>query len=639
VDTLISTIRSAALCVALGIAGLSASMHAEAQTLRVTAANASNSSTYDVTFAGSGGFITPLNTDQNLHVSLRSLVFIPNTATGKIDLLVADTSRGEIVRYADAKGRSTRVWIASSGGPANPDGLSVDGEGNLFVVTSAPSNRKPAQLWVFPSDKSLPSGAGFLAPRLIDESFGGRTVKGLEESLIARASSGASGAGDLLLLASEPSLLLVYPAAGVQGVINGGGPISPVRTLLSGAQFPSGVAPGGMDFWPVDNSLLITTANGTVLRYSFTANSATRGPDFAIGLGNGKFKVKTGREAGIPLAFVANNNGGQILKFGAPSANGGGNSPLAIVTSGVQRPQGLAASNLDSTSAANCLESAGGCDVLGGVIRHSVSGLPSVTGYLIEDTCVVEIDPRIAEFGSCTGHNLPVAQVCAGYGTTVIPDYMCGASGNSGAGFALVKSTSNSLSAAKGALIENSGYAENVLIGPNNPPCPQTVLGWAPTADEGTIVEGNLMVEMTSGCGSSHSFSRGLSVWGVGLELDEGALPGTNPADARVRFAIAKYDALSNTIALASIEAAFRTTLTTCLDESRRIFDRAKYPQAAGQLLTCDALVAANESAFTGTSLNPNPSGEVRGRLANLYLQINTRIWGNTAPSTWPPAP
>ena len=58
-----------------------------------------------------------------------------------------------------------------------------------------------------------------------------------------------------------------------------------------------------MDFWPVDSSLLITTANGTVLRYSFTATSAMRGPDFATGLGNGKFKVKTGVEASAAVCI------------------------------------------------------------------------------------------------------------------------------------------------------------------------------------------------------------------------------------------------------------------------------------------------------------------------------------------------
>jgi hypothetical protein len=56
-------------------------------------------------------------------------------------------------------------------------------------------------------------------------------------------------------------------------------------------------------------------------------------------------------------------------------------------------------------------------------------------------------------------------------------------------------------------------------------------------------------------------------------------------------------------------------------------------------LLICDALVAANESAFSASSINPNPSGEIRGRFANLYLTINTRILGNPALGAWPPPP
>ena len=65
---------------------------AHAQAIRVTAANASNGRVYDVVFAGSGGTIEVLNNDANQHVSLRSLVFVPNTQTGKIDLLVSDAS-------------------------------------------------------------------------------------------------------------------------------------------------------------------------------------------------------------------------------------------------------------------------------------------------------------------------------------------------------------------------------------------------------------------------------------------------------------------------------------------------------------------------------------------------------------------
>jgi hypothetical protein len=622
---------------AIGLTALLVSASVHAQALRVTAANAANSSVYDVNFAGSGGTITTLNTDQNQHVSFRSLVFIANTLTGKIDLLVADTSSGEIVRYANASGAATPVWSTAVGpGPRYPDGLSVDGEGNLFVVSSASGSPKRAELWVFPRDGTVAAGAAFLAPRLIDRSFGGVAVQILEESLVADTTSAAANAGDLVVLASSPARVLVYSAANVQGVLNGSPPISPSRTLISGTQFPTGVSPGGMDFWPLDNSLLITTAAGTVLRYSFTATTATRRPDFATGLGNGKFKVKTGLQTGVAYAFVANNNGGQILKFGAPPAQGGSNPPLATVTTGVQRPQGLAASNLAATSAAACLQSAGGCNVLGNVLEHTVSGVQSLAGYVIEDVCVVQADPRIAQFGTCTGHSLPVAQVCAGYGTTVIPDYLCGGSGNSGSAFALIKSQTNSLNTAKGALIANEAFSEGVLTG-SNAPCPQTVLGWAPTADEGSIVEGNNMLELTGACGSSRGFSRGLSVWGVGLKLNEAALPGKNAVDSLVKFAAGKYENLQSTIALASIQPTFKTSLSACISSSRADFDRKKYADAATALVNCDALVAANESAFSATSFNPNPSGETRGRLANLYLTIDSRILGNAPLAAWPP--
>jgi len=257
-------------------------------------------------------------------------------------------------------------------------------------------------------------------------------------------------------------------------------------------------------------------------------------------------------------------------------------------------------------------------------------------GYVIEDVCIVQKDPRITQFGSCTGHSLSVAQVCAGFGNTVIPDTMCGGSGASGSSFALIKSTTNSLNTAKGALIDNEAFTEGVLSGAN-PPCPKTVLGWAPTAGEGTVVEGDAMLEATSGCGTAKALTRGLSLWGIGLVLNENALPGKNLADARIRFAATKYDALSSTIALASIETTLRSNLVACLATSRTFFDRKKYANAATQVVACDGLVAANEGAFTGTVANPNPSGEIRGRIANLYLTIKSRILGEAALGVWPP--
>jgi len=621
----------------LAIVAFLAVATAHAQSLRVTAANASNNQVYDVTFVGSGGSTTVLNTDQNLYTSLRSLVFIPNAQAGTVDLLVADTLKGSIIRYAGAAGAATTIWSTSQGpGPQFPDGLSVDSDGDLFVVSTGSGTSKPEQLWVLPHDPSLPLGAGFLAPRLIDATFGGVAVQSLEDTLVARTTSAAANAGDLLLLASAPDTVFVYSAASVQSVIAGGPPISPTTELLTASQFPAGVDLGGMDFWPADNSLLITTSGGTILRYAFAGGSASQLPNFSSGLGNGKFKIKTGIQNGTPYAFVANNNGGDILEFGAPPTAGGPNPPLATVTSGVEHPQGLATTNLQYTASGNCLESAGGCDLMGKVLKHAIQDVPNLAGFLIEDICVVPVDPRIAQYGTCTGHSLSVGQVCAGYGNTVIPDYLCGGSGSTGAGFALIKSTTNSDNQLAGALVANDADSSTVLPG-NNPPCPQTVLAWAPLAGEGTVVEGNNLVEMTGTCGTSGAGTRQLSLWGLGLTVNMAALPGNNTRSKWMGFANSKYGTLDATISAAVIDPTFESTLLTCINDSQTVFNKHQFAAAASQLLTCDSLVAGSPGSFTATAANPNPSGDVRGRLANLYMTINTRLLGNPPAHAWPP--
>jgi len=630
-------IKAHSICLALAIAASLVVATAHAQSLRVTAANASNDQVYDVTFVGAGGNTTVLNTDQNLYSSFRSLVFIPNVQSGTVDLLVADTLKGEIVRYPDASGTGTVIWSTSQGpGPVYPDGLSVSPGGDLFVVSSGTGTSKPQQLWVFPHDPSQPLGAGFLAPLLVDDGFGGVPVQSLEDTLVAPTTSAAAQAGDLLVLASNPDTVFVYSAASVQSVIAGGPPVSPTAELLTASRFPAGAALGGMAFWPPDASLLITTSDGAILRYAFTGGTATSLPDFSSGLGNGKFKIKTGIENGVPFAFVANNNGGDILKFGAPPPGGGPNPPLATVTTGVEHPQGLAATNLKSAASSTCLQNAGGCDLLGNVLKHSIEDVPTLAGRLIEDICVVPVDPRIAQYGTCTGHTLQVGQVCAGYGNTVIPDYLCGGSGNSGSGFALVKSLTSSDNQLTGAYVASDADSTTVLPG-TNPPCPQTVLAWAPLAGEGSVVEGNNFVEMTGTCGTSGAGTRQLSLWGLGLVVNVTALPGSNIRKKLTNFATSKYGTLESTISAASVDPTFEASLLNCINVSQTAFNKNQFASAASQLLTCDSLVAGSPGSFSATTANPNPAGEIRGRLANLYMTINTRILGNPPAGAWPP--
>lgn len=627
------------LRLALGPVMLLAAAGAHAQAVRVIAANSSNSSIYEVNFSGSGGTITRLNTDQSVHVSLRSLVLVPNVTTGQIDLLVADAARGTILRYAGATGVAEVIWSPSNGvatpsegaGPLHPDGLSVDSDGNLFVLSSAPGSSTPPDVWVLPHSASGPLPDSFGLPRLVDGDFGGMPVQLLEESLVARSPTGMTAGGDLLVLASDPATVFLYRAADVRRVLQGMGEINPT-VLIPATRFPTNAQPGGMDFWPLDNSLLITTGDGRILRF---ASATTQLPDFASQLGNGKFKVKTGREHGVALAVVADNNGGDILKFGAPPPTGP-NPPLAIVTSGVQSPQGLTVSSIASVAASSCLESAGGCDILGRVLKHDVRA-PTALGAVIEEPCIVQTDPRIAQFGTCTGHTLVASNVCAGLPDVVIPDSLCGSSGTTGAGFALINTTTTTALNDQTDLVVNEAFSNDVLPDPFNPNCPTTVIGWAPKPGEGSVPEGNVLLDVTGGCGSSIGISRGLSIWAVGLALNEEALPGADTTTKLVNYSAIKYDALLQTISSATIDDKLRRKLLNCIANSRSKFDRGRFPDAVTGLLACDSLAVQNRSAFTGSTLNPNPFGDVRGRIANLYLTINTRLLGNPANSTWPP--
>jgi hypothetical protein len=405
--------------------------------------------------------------------------------------------------------------------------------------------------------------------------------------------------------------------------------------VLDFNSFPKREAPGGFDVWPYDGSLLITTGKGRVLRF---AGDGARLPDFAADLGNGKFKIRTGYESGAALAVVADNNGGDILKFGAPPSSGP-NVPLAIVTDGVQHPQGVVVSNVGVATASNCAKSAGGCNPLGNVLNHSIVSTSPATGTLAEEPCILQVDPRIAEFGTCKGHSLNVASVCEGYENIVIPDYLCGGSGVSGKGFALINTTTTGTINFLNALVENKANPE-ALLGVSTTPCPANVLGWAPKANEGVVVEGNVMLELTGACGSSRAFSRELSVWGVGLVLNMDALPGSDNSAKLYNFAASKYDAINAAIVSlsAQIEDQVEAKLVSCMAGSRGDFANGKYLNALSTLVACEQVVARYTTAFTGSVENRNPSGEIRGRIANLYLTINTRMLGNPANANWPPS-
>lgn len=704
--------RSRALRSLFAMTALIAAAVVHGQNINVTAANASNDAIYTVNFANES--IAVKNTDGGSLHSLRSLAFITNGVNNQLDLLAADNGGGEIVRYCadfDPTATSPKANTAGAvvfsnstqGGPANPDGLSVDSAGNLFLVNQGSGTSTTPQLWVLMQLSStcappIPAPS----PVLIDAASY-QPKQTLEETLIAGATIQAGAiqinAGDLLVLTSNPGLVLLYPGTNGQGPCTVLPPVNPCAsppqpiTLIN---LPTGVQPGGMAFWPVDNSLLVTTGTGSILQYEFGPNFTPppptfTPPSFVSGLGNGQFKVKTGRQGGNVFAFVANNNGGDILEFDATG------TLKSRVTNGVQHPQGLAVSNSAFTQFVNCDQQVGGCDLLGNtVIRHTVANSVQQSGNIIEDLCIVTVDPRVARYphgpnqsstASCTAaandplgpytNGLPVSQACGGgFGNAVIPNSMCGASGSNLSGFALIRTKSGAYSTQgvfpfNGTVIANEANLGNSSVAgvlPNDldPTCeppatnaPFATLGWVPLPGEAKDIEGNVVLDIISGCGTSKGASGTASVFATGLALNTD--PSVVPHGGGLT-GLATTDYVNLLSALADEYGNGEKALTPplnpqqsppngnptyllqqCITTSQNAFNTNNatfYPGAATELLTADQdVVTAAVAQFTPNGDYPNPSGALRQRLENLYYTINTRIGGKTAGASPPLQP
>ena len=619
---------------------------------------------------------------------------MPNAANDGTDLLVADTSGGSIVRYTGPTGTppiaSTPVWSAASyvPGPQRPDGMSVDAAGNLYVVTNSPA----PQIWVLKPSPTAPGG--YAAPLLLDCKFAGWEVDALVETVVVPATlpaavqaalaSNGIHAGDLLALVADNDFdprdtheritLFDYSALSIQKFLSDPRyPIKPPSIALREPQFPttsspSSPLPTGMDLWPVDGSLLIATNKGTILQYTlsgsgtastfWTASSATTFAAIACGTASCPFhKLRTGAQADTAYAFVTQSTGnttGNILQFAVPLATPtpyggfGFTTPTASVASSASsnsfstggNPSGLALAHASVViaSAAECA-SAAGCDPTGGLSHRILPGPAGVgpqgvRGNIIEQTCIVT-DTRLKSDGTCPG-TLDIAAQCPGFAANLIPPTMCGSSGPHANQFAVVQTIANGVDDVPGILVQTMQNPDALVPGTApTPDCePQMALGWAPRlgSDEGTIPEGAAVVDITGYCDKAGGSTRGNSIWTIGGVLS----PVVSSRQDLVRFANDKLVNLGKTIKSGNIARPVQGVLDVCLITSALFLNTGHYACAARNVWECDKLVANSAKSFGSSPNNPNPYGDIRGRLGNLFYTINTRIQHNAPNPIWP---
>jgi hypothetical protein len=717
---------------------------ADADQLQVTGANFSGNAVYDLGISPSSTTpIKPLiastttlinNTaDEATHGGFDALVWVPNSICKSLDLIAADATKSQIVRYAGAStvaGCYTPTngtpsvnptaqilfkWTKVGSGPALPNGVSVDASGNLFVVSSVGSFDSKPSVWVLPFNTSANlycSGAAgvYCAPVLVDNKFGGTYTVALAETLVAGTSATTSthtvlwNAGDLLVLVGDSfdARLLVYSHAQLYtsgGLINLHAlPLSgPSSTPIPWAKFLAELAaPFGMDLWPANTTLgtnaavLFTTIDGRILRFDTVQNKFIT--DFADRLGPGLQKIRVGSYANIPYAFVAQleaKNTGQILVFGAPPASGA-NNPLAAVSKNVMNPVGLALTNSASQSLPTaphgttpCAPPNAPCVIapLGPELVSTITAYPgdNLSGTVVEQNCIVQVDPRVTishGVWSCSSAPaLPIGagtSYCPSFPAAVIPGSVCGHSGPTGAGFAVIEGTATGIDPnLNNSFITTAGNIDAVLPGATNLECANfattgqiPLMAWGTRSDlttvEGTIAEdtngsygaalggaAGFLTELTSTCDTSTSGSRELSIFAIGVGLSD-------PSQSYVyQLQDQKYGALVQTLNGAAISGGVYDQLYTYISNAASDVTAAQSSNftnnincALNQIATADSYLRNNLPAFSSNLVttgagggNENPAGDIDGRLANWYTVLNTMLAGNAPYASWPLPP
>jgi hypothetical protein len=670
-----------------------------------------------------------LDTTDTTVLRIESLALGIDPSISSIDLFAADNLGHQILEYVGNFSAGSFVCPIGSptppcttGNPVQPgyikypNGLSLDNAGDLFAVNNAPGKSPSAQVWALQRN----ADGSFATPTRIDQA--GLNALGpmqaVVESMIVGTPLGTvtvsppappvgslASVGDLLVVSQNPDEILLYPGPVYPNTGYGNGPLQPTtpRILIPtcshphtvGPCIPPGSTPEGVAVWPADNSILVTTFNGSILQFSTSTGSIQYVTTIAAVANT--YKINTTTQSGGAVGYVAQSgpgNHGSILEL-TPSAAGGIQLSGRSVTAGVFAPQAIAVTNTVQGATAGCVP----CDYFGGglaVYNVIPDGMGNLNGNLVESLCVVPQDSRVNSLGVFNHNTQRVNDVCPGFDNTNVPGNPMtisgnwrGGSGSSGSGYALIRvlTPPDQFNTTYVRIGEN---ANAVFPGANNPDCRTGgAVVWAPEAGEGFIREEGInivnpglvnpqptMTDITDSCDGPGGGGPHISVVAVGLEL---ALPGGNTqANLEGVFVAPKYTNLVNTVTDLStafpgnppnVNPTVASLLTNgtngCVDVSLGLFNKAvnESPpqqtydlQDAADLLTnadttstpttCNSIVSkyANTANFqetkppllAGSAPVYNPSGQLEGRFGNIANAITMRVLNLPAAATWP---
>jgi hypothetical protein len=277
--------------------------------------------------------------------------------------------------------------------------------------------------------------------------------------------------------------------------------------------------------------------------------------------------------------------------------------------------------------------------------------------------------------------------ICPTFPSAYIPGSVCGHSGAGANAFAVVEGAATGLDPYdNNTIIAVSANANTALPGPGNLGCtalpnPFSVTGQIPliawgTRSDLTTVEGiipedtvgtwdylgtypvpvlggqpGFLTELTGGCDTSVSGTRGNSLIAFGLGLSTPP-QSENYQTFLYQLLAQKFAALNQTIATAKVSSgSVATTLETYIGSASGAQFFVNEALSTGnvttnmncalvQIYTADNYLRSNLPDFSSNLImtppgggNPNPAGDIDGRLANLFLLIYTEFLGNSPPT------
>ena len=104
-------------------------------------------------------------------------------------------------------------------------------------------------------------------------------------------------------------------------------------------------------------------------------------------------------------------------------------------------------------------------------------------------------------------------------------------------------------------------------------------------------------------------------------------------------FVNQKFTNLLAAVTAANINKSVQQSLVKCIQGSQKDFNAVPpiYATVLTDLLSCDAQVVKGKGKFSPTpGIDPNPYGEIRGRIGNVYLWISYHFAGRRTPTQWP---